>query len=190
LSQAEKIPADQWRNIRAELGKGKFQTLRVNDGVCQLRHYEGEVRQIIITEHGYMKPAFLVTNDTAMDVALLVKKYARRWLVEQEIAGQIVFFHLNQPSSPVVAKVDSGLTLSLLAHNLCRVLSKNLDLNHRFRWKNRTGVRGVVDLQDPPAAAQRTASSICLRFAEADSASPRCCRYQAPQPPSVRFSLA
>ncbi len=43
--------------------------------------------------------------------------------MEQEIAEQISFFHLNTPSSSIVVKVDFDLTLSLLAHNLFRVLS-------------------------------------------------------------------
>ena len=51
----------------------------------------------------------------------VVKKYARR-----EIAEQIVFFNLNNPSSSIVVKVDFDLTLSLLAHNLYRILASHL----------------------------------------------------------------
>jgi len=68
----------------------------------------------------------MITNDFDMPARDLVKKYARRWLVEQEIAEQIAFFHLNQPSSSIVVKVDFDLTLSLLAHNLYRVLTGKL----------------------------------------------------------------
>ena len=56
----------------------------------------------------------------------MIKKYARRWLVEQEIAEQIDFFHLNSPSSSIVVKVDFDLTLSLFAHNLFRRLTRHL----------------------------------------------------------------
>jgi len=61
-----------------------------------------------------------------LDIRKVVKKYARRWLVEKEIAEQVVFFNLNNPSSSIVVKVDFDLTLSLLAHNLYRVLANNL----------------------------------------------------------------
>ena len=61
-----------------------------------------------------------------MQVRDIVHKYARRWLVEQEIAEQIMFFQLNHPASSIVVKVDFDLTLSLLAHNLYRVLAKQL----------------------------------------------------------------
>ena len=98
----------------------------VHDSRCTLRHYEGEIRQIIIKNNGRENPAFLITNDLESSVSVLVKKYARRWLVEQEIAEQVDFFHLNQPSSSIVVKVDFDLTLSVIAHNLYRKLALRL----------------------------------------------------------------
>jgi len=89
-------------------------------------HYEGEVREVILTDHGRKRPTFLITNDFALDVRDIVHKYARRWLVEQEIAEQILFFQLNHPSSSIVVKVDFDRTLSLLAHNLYRRLAQQL----------------------------------------------------------------
>lgn len=126
IERAETIPDDQWQRINLLRTKGKYQRVRVYDGRCKLRHYEGDVREIILTDHGREKPTFLVTNDFNMDVRDIVHKYARRWLVEQEIAEQIMFFQLNHPASSIVVKVDFDLTLSLLAHNLYRVLAKQL----------------------------------------------------------------
>lgn len=73
-----------------------------------------------------LQPAFLITNDFESDVRQIVKKYARRWLVEQEIAEQVAFFNLNNPSSSIVVKVDFDLSIPLLAHNLYRLLAKEL----------------------------------------------------------------
>jgi len=126
LKHAENIPTTQWQKIRIERARGKFQTVRLHDSRCTLRHYDGEIRQVILTDHGRAKPSFLITNDFEMDVRHIVHKYARRWLVEQEIAEQILFFNLNNPSSSIVVKVDFDLTLSLLAHNLYRVLANDL----------------------------------------------------------------
>jgi len=57
-------------------------------------------------------------------------KAYRHWTTMKEphweIAEQIAFFHLNQPSSSIVVKVDFDLTLSLLAHNLYRKLTSQL----------------------------------------------------------------
>jgi len=117
---------NSWQKITIERSKGRYQTINVLDRKCSLRHYDGEVREIIITGHGREKPAFLITNDFDLEVKELIKKYARRWLVEQEIAEQILFFQLNHPSSSIVIKVDFDLTLSLLAHNLYKKLAKEL----------------------------------------------------------------
>ena len=126
IKQIEEISEEEWQKISIERSKGKYQKIRVHDGKCELRHYEGKVRQVILTDHGRQKPTFLITNDFDIDVRDVVKKYARRWLVEQEIAEQIVFFNLNNPSSSIVVKVDFDLTISLLAHNLYRILANNL----------------------------------------------------------------
>ena len=126
VKDVAEIPNDKWQKIKIEGQKRKHQIVRVHDGVCMLRHYDGEVRQIILTDHGREQPSFLITNDFDIDVREIVKKYARRWLVEQEIAEQIAFFHLNQPSSSIVVKVDFDLTISLLTHNLYRILTNYL----------------------------------------------------------------
>ena len=56
-----------------------------------------------------------------------MRKYALRWLVEKEISEQIYFFHLNRNSSGIVVKVDFDLTMTILAHNLYRILASKLD---------------------------------------------------------------
>ncbi len=126
IEKVSLISTDQWQRIRVEGKKRKHQIIRVHDSFCKLRNYKGEVRQIILTDHGRERPTFMITNDFTMDVRDIVKKYARRWLVEQEIAEQIAFFNLNNPSSSIVVKVDFDLTMSLLAHNLYRILTTNL----------------------------------------------------------------
>ncbi|MFA4937609.1 MAG: hypothetical protein WC575_05000 [Patescibacteria group bacterium] len=126
MGHVAQIPLSKWQTVKLERSKGKSQTVSVYDGTTKLRHYDGEVREIILTNHGRLKPAFLITNDFTAGVKDLIEKYARRWLVEQEIAEQVIFFHLNHPSSSIVVKVDFDLTLTLLAHNLYKVLAKKL----------------------------------------------------------------
>jgi len=126
IEEAESLPEKEWQKLSIERAKGKYQTIKVHDGTCSLGGYEGNVRQVILKDHGREKPTFLVSNDFELDTRDIVKKYARRWLVEQEIAEQIVFFSLNNPSSSIVVKVDFDLTLSLLAHNLYKMLSNHL----------------------------------------------------------------
>jgi hypothetical protein len=126
IEHVRKIPEHQWQTIELDKPKRKHKKLKVSEEQIHLTDYEGQVRQIILTEHGHHNPTFLVTNDREAPIKTLVLKYARRWLVENEIAEQILFFHLNQPSSAIVIKVDFDLALSLLAHNLYKTLSDQL----------------------------------------------------------------
>jgi len=56
----------------------------------------------------------------------VVRKYARRWLVEKSISEQVDFFHLNLVSSSMVIKVDFDLIMTILASNLYRLLAMDL----------------------------------------------------------------
>ena len=126
LQKALKRPEHEWTHVTIKGTARKHLEVRVHDSLIPLRHYTGLVRQVILTDPGREQPAFLISNDENLDVSLVIEKYARRWLVEQEIAEQIDFFHLNSPSSSIVVKADFDLTLSLFAHNLFRVLTRQL----------------------------------------------------------------
>lgn len=126
IDNIKKIPESSWQDITIESPARKHRNIRINDSLIKLRYYEGPLRQLILTNHGRERPTFMITNDLTTEPKNLVKKYARRWLVEQEIAEQIIFFQLNRPSSSIVVKVDFDLTISLLAHNLYKVFSSRL----------------------------------------------------------------
>lgn len=125
VAEIEALPATEWKRLRVECANG-HRTLRVNECNVSLKGYEGEVRQIAITGHGKIKPALLISNDFTTAAESLIRTYTRRWLVEKSISEQIYFFHLNQPSSSIVIKVDFDMTMSLFAHNLYRLLAREL----------------------------------------------------------------
>ena len=50
-----------------------------------LKGYDKQIRQITITGNGKIKPAIIITNDTDLQVEKIIRKYARRWLVEKTI---------------------------------------------------------------------------------------------------------
>ena len=81
----------------------------------------------LATDNDKIKPAVMLTNDFELPLESVVRKYARRWLVEKGIAQQIDFFHLNRLSSSMVIKVDFDLVMSILAHNIYRLLAMSLD---------------------------------------------------------------
>lgn len=125
VRSAMKKKPEEWQEVVVEAGKRKSRKLKVYEERVQIRDYEGELRQIVILPPS-LEPVFILTNDFTSSIVTIVRKYARRWLVEQEISEQVHFFHLNQLSSSIAVKVDFDLTLSLLAHNLYRKLAVNI----------------------------------------------------------------
>ena len=105
---------------------GKTRLLRVNDRAVFIKNYGKDMRQIAITGHRRIKPALIITNDFEISQAEVIRKYARRWLVEKTLSEQTHFFHLNRLSSSMVIKVDFDLTMTILAHTLYRLLAREL----------------------------------------------------------------
>jgi len=127
------IPCTKWKRIRVEACGLKKRTLRVYDDTITLPGYKDKqektkpIRQVAITGHGKIKPALIITNDFDIKTEALVRKYARRWLVEKSISEQVEFFHLNRVSSSMVIKVDFDLTMTILAHNIYRLFALDLE---------------------------------------------------------------
>jgi len=126
IDRIAKLPAKSWKDVKVPCGGNKHRTLHVYDEMVFLNGYEKDIRQITITGNGKIKPAIIITNDNDLPVEQIIRKYARRWLVEKEISEQIDFFHLNLVSSSMVIKVDFDLTMSILAHNLFRLFALEL----------------------------------------------------------------
>ena len=111
----------------------KKRSLKVYDdkiilrGYCDKNGVPEKLRQVAITGNGKVKPALIITNDFDISAETVVRKYARRWLVEKEISEQIEFFHLNKLSSSMVIKVDFDLTMTILAHNIYRLFAMELE---------------------------------------------------------------
>jgi len=126
LERISDLPREGWKNVKVEAAGNKHRNLRVYDERVFLKGYEKDIRQITITGNGKIKPAVVITNDFDLAIEKVVRKYARRWLVEKSISEQVDFFHLNRVSSSMVIKVDFDLTMSILASNLYRLLAMDL----------------------------------------------------------------
>ena len=126
VEELESKPASEWKRVRVPMPDGKGRYLKVSEDKIFLKEYGGEVRQIAITGNGKIKPALLISNDFNKPRIDMIRKYARRWLVEKSISEQIEFFHLNKVSSSMVIKVDFDLTMSVLTHNILRIFAMDL----------------------------------------------------------------
>ncbi len=127
VSELNALPQAAWKTIRVQGHDGRNRTLKVHEQTIPLKGYGKDIRQLALAGTGRIKPALLITNDFDLPINQIIRKYARRWLVEQEIDEQIQFFHLNRLSSSMVIKVDFDLTMSILAHNLYRLLALDLE---------------------------------------------------------------
>ena len=127
VSTLESLDEKAWTKVKVPMTKGKFRFLKVYEQKVMIKSYSKEIRQIAITGHGKIKPAIIITNDMVLSQAEIIRKYTKRWLVEKTISEQTHFFHLNSLSSSVVIKVDFDLTMTILAHNLYRLLAHDLD---------------------------------------------------------------
>lgn len=127
VDELENLPKSEWKNIRVECANGKKRSIKVNDSIKYLKGYNKDIRQIAITGNGKIKPALIITNDFEAGREKMVRKYAKRWLVEKTISEQVHFFHINKVSSSMVIKVDFDLTMTILAYNLYRLLAHDLE---------------------------------------------------------------
>ena len=123
VDRLDKLSADSWKKIRVPMANGRTRQIKVYDEVFFLNDYKKNIRQIAITGHGKIKPAIIITNDFDISQEKLVRKYARRWLVEKTILEQTHFFYLNRTSSSMVIKIDFDLTMTILAHNIYRIFA-------------------------------------------------------------------
>jgi transposase len=123
----KEIPESKWTDIQVAKEHSRARTVTIAENVIQLPKHDCKLRQIILRNTHRNKPAVIITNNLNAPVAEIVRSYARRWLVEKEISEQIHFFHLNRNNSGIVVKVDFDLTMTILAHNLYRVLAMELE---------------------------------------------------------------
>lgn len=124
VAAAAAVPAPQWRTVRVQMARGT-RVVTAHEATVQLPACTTELRQITL-RGGHQRPALLLTNDFKSSLSDLVRRYARRWLVEKAIAEQLQFFHLNRLSSAMVIKVDFDLALTVLAFNLYRLFARDL----------------------------------------------------------------
>jgi len=120
------IPDQQWKTVRIEKSNHKSRKVAYSESTTLNAKYgKDALRQVFIKGSG-IKPATIITNDFGLKAEEIIRRYAKRWLIETGISEQIHFFHLNRNCSGIVVKVDFDLTMTILAHNLYRMLARDL----------------------------------------------------------------
>ena len=127
------IPDSDWKTAKIEKANHKSRTVSYCESKTTNKLYgDSPLRQIFLKGRS-IKPATILTNDFKLGAEDAIRRYSKRWLVENEISEQIHFFHLNRNCSGIVVKVDFDLTMTILAHNLYRLLAAKLPGYSQYR---------------------------------------------------------
>jgi hypothetical protein len=144
VQQVAARPASSWRRIELENVSRAYRTPRILDERVQIDDYEGELRQLTVTDLGHEAPTLLLANQMNRSAAQLIGRYARRMLIENGIEDGIDFFHMDALSSAVALKVNCDLQLTLMASSLYRLLGKRI-ANGYETAKSRHLFRDFID---------------------------------------------
>jgi transposase len=122
----QQIPNNQWKSVKIERTNHKSRKVEYSESTTINKLYgQQPIRQIFIKGRS-IKPSTIITNDFTLKTGDVIRKYAKRCLIENGISEQIHFFHLNRNCSGIVIKVDFDLTMTILAHNLYRLLAHQI----------------------------------------------------------------
>ena len=139
------LPPGQWRRVSLKSLTRVYRTPKVLEEKITLRDYDGEIRQLSITELGHEEPTILLTNHWKPQPAPLITRYAQRMLIENGIAEAIHFFHIDALTSMVDLKVDFDLQITLMGSALYRLLANRLPGTYR-RATARTLFHQLLDV--------------------------------------------
>ena len=137
-------PAQDWRTIRLHNLGRRYRTPQVLEEWVSLGRYPKQVRRLAVAGLGREALLLLVTNQKRGGAASLVDRYARRMLIENQIADAIRFFHMDALSSSVPLKVDLDLQTTLMAASLYRLLAAQLGHGHQ-QLRSQTLFRKFVE---------------------------------------------
>ncbi len=138
-------PEQEWQRVTLPALTRQYRNPRVLESRIRLPGYEGELRQIAITELGHEEPTILITNQLDTSIVQLITRYALRMLIENGIADAINFFHMDALTSMVGLKVDFDLQLTLMAASLYRIMARKIGREYR-RSTAKTLFRKMFDV--------------------------------------------
>lgn len=126
LRQVVNTPRSAWRTVHLDVPHRQYQDPRVFEQPVNLKGYQGQVRQMFITNLGHEEPTILLTNDLQSAASKRIARYAQRMLIENHLADAVDFFHLDALSSAVALKVDFDVVLTEIATGLYRLMARQL----------------------------------------------------------------
>ncbi len=151
-----------WRRIELENVTRIYRRPRILDQKIQLKGYQGTLRQLAIADLGHEAPTLLLTNQLRRSPRQLIGRYARRMIIENNIADGIDFFHMDALSSAVAMKVNCDLQLTLMASSLYRLLASRIGHGYTHAKSRRL----FRDFVQATARVRITEEEIQVRFSK------------------------
>ena len=125
-AQTEALDDDQWQKVHLPIPKRKHQRFLAYESEVKLKGCPSPFRQIVMKEHGRVKPTYVVTNNRDLTLAEILTIYARRWRIENKLAELVNFFNINALSSPLMVRIHFDLLVSVVASCLYSRLARDL----------------------------------------------------------------
>jgi len=160
LQAVAQQPLSAWRRIQLQGISRIYRTPRILDHQISLSDYDGPIRELVLTELGHEEPTFLISNQLRASAPQLVKRYAQRMIIENNIEDGIDFFHMDALSSAVAMKVNCDLQLTLMASSLYRLLASRIGNGYQTA-KSRHIFRDFIETS---ATVMITEQDILVRF--------------------------
>src|SRR6266536_3515247 len=151
-------PDSAWQRISLPALTRIYRNPRVLEDRVTLTGYEGELRQLSITELGHEEPTVLLTNHRKLGPVELVTRYAQRMLIENGISEAVQFFHIDALSSMIGMKVDFDMQLTLMASSLYRIMAQRIGREYSHS-QAKTVFRNLLDLS---GKVEITATSVVV----------------------------
>jgi transposase len=126
LEMVDQIPKAKFRTVRIQKVKRKYQRPKVYEERIHLPGVEKSIRRMIVTNLGREEPMLLITNDRKGRAGSLLTEYSQRWRIENSLAEQVDFFHLNALGSPLQIAVAFDALMTFTAHTVMKQFARRL----------------------------------------------------------------
>jgi hypothetical protein len=127
LRRLASLPTGDWQTAVIDIPRRRHQRIRYIDERVRLSGYEGEMRQVAVSDLGRKQPTLFLSNNFEVSPRELVMNYARRNGIEDALGTGVNFFHLDCLSSEVRLKVDLDTVLTVIANGCYRWLATRLN---------------------------------------------------------------
>jgi hypothetical protein len=121
----ERSPSD-WTSTVIDIPKRRHQKIRYLEESVSLPGYEGQLRQIAVTDLGRQEPTLFIANHPDASPRTMITNYACRNRVEDGLGTNVNFFHMDCLASEVRLNADLDVVLTVIANGCYRWLAHQL----------------------------------------------------------------